>query len=84
MRGGNKWRPAASPAGEGIAACFSLTFELLLALFSSRGMTANYWNDLNLARKGLLAAFLPSAALLLGLAALYGVSMAERRAQTQI
>ena len=47
-------------------------------------MTANYWNDLKLARKGLLAAFLPSAALLLGFAALYGLSMAERRAQAQI
>jgi PAS domain S-box-containing protein len=57
---------------------------VLLALLSGREMTANYWNDLKLARKGLVAAFLPSAALLLGFAALYGLSMAERRAQMQI
>lgn len=47
-------------------------------------MTSNYWNDLRLARKGLIVAFLPSAALLLLFAALYGLAAAEERAQTRI
>ncbi len=47
-------------------------------------MTSGYWNDLNLARKGLIIAVLPSTALLLGFAALYGLSAAERRSQARI
>jgi PAS domain S-box-containing protein len=47
-------------------------------------MTSGYWNDLKLARKGLVVAILPVACLLLGFAALYGLSMAERRAQARI
>ncbi len=47
-------------------------------------MTSGYWNDLRLARKGLVVAILPSISLLVGFAALYGLSAAERRAQTRI
>ncbi len=47
-------------------------------------MTSGYWNDLKLARKGLIVAVLPSASLLLGFAALYFLSVAERRAQQRI
>jgi PAS domain S-box-containing protein len=47
-------------------------------------MTPGYWNDLKLARKGLVVAVLPVASLLLGFAALYGLSAAERKAQMRI
>src|SRR5690242_5505945 len=47
-------------------------------------MTSSRWNDLRLARKGLVVAVLPISALLVGFAALYGLSAAERRAQSRI
>jgi PAS domain S-box-containing protein len=47
-------------------------------------MNSTRWNDLRLARKGLVVAVLPITALLLGFAALYGLSAAERRAQSRI
>ena len=47
-------------------------------------MTSGYWNDLRLARKGLVVAILPSISLLVGFAALYGLSAAERHAQARI
>src|SRR5580765_4913905 len=47
-------------------------------------MTSGYWNDLKLARKGLIVVLLPVACLLLGFAALYGLSSAEWNAQRRI
>lgn len=47
-------------------------------------MTSGYWNDLKLARKGLVVVVSPVASLLLGFAALYGLSLAEGRAQARI
>ncbi len=54
------------------------------AFACARTMTSGYWNDLKLARKGLVVALLPVASLLLGFAALYGLSAAERRAQAWV
>jgi len=63
---------------------FLASWELLLPSSRSREMTSGYWNNLKLARKGLVVAVLPVASLLLGFAALCGLSMAERRAQARI
>jgi PAS domain S-box-containing protein len=47
-------------------------------------MTSGYWNDLKLARKGLIVALLPTISLLVGFASLAGLSAAERRAQRRV
>jgi PAS domain S-box-containing protein len=47
-------------------------------------MTSGYWNDLKLARKGLIVALLPMISLLVGFASLAGLSAAERRAQRRV
>jgi PAS domain S-box-containing protein len=47
-------------------------------------MTSGYWNNLKLARKGLIVALLPVISLLVGFAALVGLSAAERRAQRRV
>ena len=65
------------------AARFWLNNRVAATHLFRRRMTTGYWNDLSLARKGIIVALLPVVCLLVGFASLYAVSVAERRAQAR-